>query len=300
MGRSLLIGLLLSGCSEYEYSEVTVSETFVQEDVELVADVLFVVDDSASMSEEQSQLAVNFASFMGLLGASTADFQLGVISMSVDGDDAGLLRGGTYTAATPDLATTAANAFRVGTHGNRVEHGLEAAALALDGRNPGFLRDGAELDIVVLSDEDDQSPGRVEDWLGLYEDAVGRRNTHFHAIVGDLPAGCASLTSAADPGPRYIAASVNTDGFRESICSADYGEALAHSGLDLAGVRDTFVLADYPDPETLTVTVDDAVVEAWSYAPGLNAVVFAADAVPAPGSRITIAYRRIAETEAPA
>lgn len=64
-------------CSEYEVTNLTTEDSFTQTE-EPPADVLFVVDDSASMAEEQQNLSANFGAFLELLGDTTADFRLGV------------------------------------------------------------------------------------------------------------------------------------------------------------------------------------------------------------------------------
>lgn len=156
------------------------------------------------------------------------------------------------------------------------------------------------MNIVVFSDEDDHSGGTVEDWLYAYEDVAGRGNYAVHAIVGDLPEGCASGTSAADAGPRYLAAAVHTDGWRDSICADDYTDILTHVGLDVVGLIDTFVLDAFPAPDTIQVVVDGesvtrAAIDGWDYNPGPNAIVFNGTAVPQPGSRIVVSYKQLGD-----
>lgn len=298
-----LLSIGLIGCSEYEYSELTFDERFDQPDVERKADVLFVVDDSASMVEEQALLQENFRTFVDVLGETYADFQLGVVSTDVDSPEAGLLRGGIVTPDTPDLEGLIAAALDVGTGGSREEQGLAAAALALDGRNPGLHRDGARLNIVVFSDEDDHSDGPVEEWLVAYEQVAGPLQFAVHAVVGDLPAGCASGSSAADAGDRYIAAAVQTEGWRESICADDYTLVLTRVGLDVAGLTDTFPLENVPEPATIVVQVDEVVIpnreaDGWVYDPGDNAIVFDGRAVPRPGMAIGVHYELLAGADA--
>ena len=59
------------------------TEIFLQEPNSLV-DILFVVDSSPSMADEQQLIADGFESFIGTLEESNADFQLGVIDMDMD------------------------------------------------------------------------------------------------------------------------------------------------------------------------------------------------------------------------
>ncbi len=301
----ILPSLLLLGCSEYQYAELVFDERFDQPDVEVRADVLFVIDDSGSMSEEQALLQANFATFVTVMADAYADFQLGITTTDMSSADAGALRGGILTPDTPDLVAVASAAFAVGTHGARDERGLAAGALAASPeKNPDFSREGAKLNVVIFSDEDDHSEGPVEQWLGEFERIAGQ-DFAVHAVVGDLPAGCASGSSAADPGDRYIASAVQTGGWRDSICAEDYTGILTRVGLDVAGLADTFVLERIPEPGTIIVTVDDVVipgrpVDGWQYDPGDNAVVFHGRSVPRPGMSIGVHYELMLGESAPA
>jgi hypothetical protein len=290
---------VLGACSDYDYSQIYVTDLFDQESEPPPSDVLFVIDDSSSMSEEQAVLQANAVVFADALVASGAPFHVGVITTDVSTDAAGVLRGAMLTPDTPDLAGTAAAAFAVGIGGSRDERGLQAAALALDGRNPDFHRDDAVVQIVVLSDEDDHSDGPVGDWLHSYHALAGGEGYALHAIVGDLPSGCASGTSAADPGARYLDAAAQTGGFVDSICADDYEAILGHVGLSVAGLLDTFVLSNFPDPDSIAVWVDSDVVamdpaNGWVYDPGGNAIVFTGTAVPTAGAAITVTYAPLA------
>lgn len=296
--RTLPLALLpLAACSDQGFGTLVFEDTFVQADVEISTDVLFVVDDSASMEEEQDRLASNFGAFVEVLAASYADWQVGVVTTDVEADGAGALRGGILTADTPDLDNAFRAAVVAGTDGSRDEQGLAAAALAADpARNPGFLRVGAAFNVVFVSDEDDHSPESVEHYvatLGTHaEDGL-----QAHALVGDLPAGCASGTSAADAGGRYLDAADATLGFVESICADDYSGLLTRVGLDVAGLADTFPLSRLPAEDSLEVLVDDVAlperaVDGWTYSLGDNAIVFHGRAVPRAGMGIVVRYQK--------
>jgi hypothetical protein len=287
--------LLLVGCSEYEVHEKTFDDVFVQEVEVPRSDVLFVVDDSASMSEEQERLAVNFSTFLDVMADAAADWQLGVTTTDIASDAAGLLRGGIFSPETPDLVAAVGSAVAVGTAGSRDEAGLQAAALATDGRNAGFVRSNADLHVVVFSDEDDASPGEVPDFVAAYRASSGTGIAQVHGVVGDLPAGCASGASAAGPGARYVEAIALTSGWRDSICADDYSGLLLRVGLSAAGLPDTFELQAVPQPDSLQVWVDDVAIHArdidgYTYDSVLNAIVFHGRVIPRPGMEIGVTY----------
>ncbi|MDP2313517.1 MAG: hypothetical protein Q8P41_11475 [Pseudomonadota bacterium] len=287
----------LAACSDQGFGSLTFDDTFVQPDVELSTDVLFVVDDSASMEEEQDRLASNFGAFVEVLASSYADWQVGVVTTDVDVEGAGALRGGLLTADTPDLDAAFRAAVVAGTDGSRDEQGLSAAVLAVDAtRNPGFVRAGSRFNVVFVSDEDDHSPADVQTYLDRLGAAAGA-GFAAHALVGDLPAGCASGTSAADPGGRYLDAADVTLGFVESICADDYTGLLTRVGLDVTGLADTFALSRLPSEDSLEVRVEDVLIperdeDGWTYSLGDNAIVFHGRAVPRAGMEIVVTYQK--------
>ncbi len=167
-------------------------------------DIIFIVDDSGSMADEQQNLADNFASFvdqtfgageyrMGILSADTSSpFQRGGNSQftyhadyphhvnSVDragcfdtNVPVGCFRGDVINSAVMDRATqisTFRNSISVGTCGNGQENGLEAMLKALQQTQPGgcnanFLRPEANLLLVFVSDEDDNGTTLIDTYV---------------------------------------------------------------------------------------------------------------------------------------
>jgi hypothetical protein len=156
-------------------------------------DIVFVIDNSGSMQEEQANLARNFPVFMDeLAGLQGADFQIASVSSDLGagvmsaqqgcgpaGGDRGVfcnVRGNDFCArcgvdvtrgrflrtVNPNYAGNIRNVFTCmstfGTGGCGFEHSLgslRAALLAPE--NAGFVRKDAYLAFVILTDEDDCS-----------------------------------------------------------------------------------------------------------------------------------------------
>lgn len=286
---------LLAACSEYAVHNLTQEDIFEQTE-DPPADVLFVVDDSASMAEEQENLAANFGAFLDLLTDTTADFRLGVTT--TDPDRGGVLVGAFLTPDSADSAATFATQVQVGTNGNRDEQGLAMGAMGLrEDVNPGFLRGDGFAHVVFVSDEDDHSPGSVEDHIAALTAAAIGEGVTAHALVGDLPAGCMSGTSAADAGARYLEVATALGGLSESICADDYGVVLEALGLAVSGWNPVFPLSELAAETTITVWVDEVKiprreVDGWTYSIGENAVVFTGRAIPRPGMGVRVTYQR--------
>lgn len=159
-------------------------------------DILFVVDSSGSMREEQEALLTAFPGFIGILTDSLGlpNLHIAVVSadlgagpygiMGCEGHgDNGLMNntpssscevpsdryivdvaGEGGASRTKNYAGELADVFSciaaLGTQGCGFEQTLESMRRALDGTNPanaGFLRENAALAVIVITDEDDCS-----------------------------------------------------------------------------------------------------------------------------------------------
>ena len=157
-------------------------------------DIVFVVDDSGSMSEEQGNLGSNFPMFADLLlnyvnaDGEHIDFRVAVtttgktVTTNTTINLLGMMQSTTITEmgdngafrkncnvaksylepTDPNLGSTLGCRANVGTGGPGTEMPMMATKLALvdrvmDGTNAGFLRDDALLGVVMLTDEDDSS-----------------------------------------------------------------------------------------------------------------------------------------------
>lgn len=99
-------------------------------------DVLFVVDDSGSMGEEQSNLSKNFSTFVQTADIWKNDYHIGVVTTDMDdGSKMGKLQvaSGTriVTPKTPGGSAVLQNLANQGTNGSGTEQGLAAAEAAI-------------------------------------------------------------------------------------------------------------------------------------------------------------------------
>ncbi|WP_224362421.1 vWA domain-containing protein [Hyalangium versicolor] len=260
-------------------------DTYTQRSASKV-DVLWVVDDSGSMAPRQENLARNFQAFITLFRQGSIDFRLAVATTDVFARPGELV--GTpelLTPDTPELEAAFARNVQVGTLGSAYEEGLEAARLVLERqveegapwrealaaceagceseacradcgvRYPvPFLRPGAFLYLIFVTDEDDRSPYELRAYWRAFEQAQGIGNDGTvvaSAIIGDVPSnGC-----GATPGQRYAELARMTGGEVGSICDAEFAGTLRALATSAVGLRRTFVLSHEPDPETFEVHV---------------------------------------------
>lgn len=126
-------------------------------------DVLFVIDDSCSMSDDQQQLGTNFESFISAFRANQVDFQLGAVTTDMRAmTRSGRLVTPFLTRRTPELPLAFRRMVTVGTRGSGTEQALAAARAAvteplLSSTNVNFIRPDADFALVFVGDEDDQS-----------------------------------------------------------------------------------------------------------------------------------------------
>jgi len=297
MRALVLAGVFVVGCNnDFEINREVNVESFAQPARAEGVDILWIVDDSASMFEEQAQLELHADSFISYLSAVPVDFRLGVTSTDLSVDEPGVLVGDVLSPETPGLSDAFAAQIRHDEDGSRDEMGFEAAILAADpdGVNSGFNRTAADLEVIFFTDEDDNSE---LDALGLLEALEAGRDggVVVNSVVGDPPSGCASLEAAADAGVKYIEAQELSLGLRESICALDYGAMLERVALRVLGMETHFYLAKVPSPASMEVIIDGAHIPSrerhgWQYEPGINAIVFDGYAVPRPGAEVVVRY----------
>lgn len=228
-------------------------------------DVLWVIDDSCSMADEQQKLAENFPLFIEFFLDSGLDWHIGVLSTDMTANSkSGKLQGAAgfkyLDNDVPNPAGLFADMAQLGTGGSFEEKGRAAAYAALtdpllSGYNAGFYRDEASLHLVAISDEEDQSgnnPTRNE-FIGFLRSLKQEDDmVTFSSIVGPNPAACGAQT-----GSNYHAVTNAIGGIIESICEDDWAPVLEELGLQAAGLRREYFLSELPVADSIRVYVED-------------------------------------------
>ncbi|MCP4871033.1 MAG: choice-of-anchor D domain-containing protein [Proteobacteria bacterium] len=264
-------------------------------------DILFTVDNSCSMSDEQSALAVNFASFLQIVDALDIDYHLGVATTDIG--DGGQLQGSVpiITPSTPDPGGTFSANVNLGINGSGIEQGFHNAWQALEaavnnvGVNGGFLRDEAGLRLIMVSDEQEQSSSVMGwspvDYIGYYQSLKANPE---HLVVSDITGGmtgCSGAGGSASSGSDYVTGTNMTGGISASICDPNWVSTLSALGWLSQSFADTFELSQTPVEDTIEVRLNDVpVFVGWVYDSALNAIVFDVDHVPENGDGLEIEY----------
>lgn len=308
--KALALALLAAGCSEFGVSDhdeivqdpIILTDSFTQSPLPKL-DVLWVIDDTPSMGDEQAALTEALSVFAQGLDDAGLAWQVGVVRTDISGDDAGVLQGLPWviTPALDDPALALAEAAAVGLTGQPPEAGLAAAWLALSeplmsGLNRGLRRSDAALHVVVVSDGDDASEqvlgGNPDEAFTLFlEDEADRTSQPavLSALVGDAPDGCAGPGGSAQPGSRYIAVAEATGGVVQSICEPDFSPLVSALAQDTVPWPVQFELTERPVQDTVRVEVDGIRLDqGWALQTSPAAIVF--EQPPAAGAEIQVRY----------
>lgn len=325
----IVLSILGAGCSDYDLQgsedaqgKYNPPDLAAEEQVDRITqvtipavDVLWVVDNSCSMEEEQRALRDNFGSFMQYFTGSGLDYHVGVVSTDMDNrqESGKLILDSSRDSRYIDNTMTEAEALSsfqdrtlLGVNGSGTESGLDAVMAALTTEryttNDGFYRDEASLSIVIISDEPDQSDVSVNEftsWIGgLKTDE--EYSVTFSAIVGPDRSTC----PAAERGTYYIEVATQLDGIIWPICTEDWSSVLEELGLRAAGLKQEFFLSLVPVGESIAVTVTDTdgVVTPyiadtdWNYSRTRNSISFT-EFTPLPLNVVEITYQVLASKQ---
>lgn len=253
------------------------------------SDILFAVDQSGSMDDDQTRLANNFTTFITQLSGYSNDWQI-----TVANDDNGCNRSGILTPSVSDYEGKFRTAVSGG-GGAYTESLLTVGANAIENTdsgdcNTGFIRADAMLHLILVSDEPEQSNWTSgSSWSDLVSAIIAKKGSSgmvkISAIAGPVPGGC----SSADAGTGYSEAVAATGGVFLSICS-DWANPTNLAMLAEASInQDTFLLSHDAVEETIAVQVNGATRTTWYYEAIDNSVVFT-EKIPEEGDVVEISY----------
>ena len=267
-------------------------DTFTQEAIPIL-DVLWVIDNSGSMSPFQSHLSTNISAFMNVFSQSGADYHMAVITTDRWSFQQVL------TPNTPHVDSVLSSLVQVGINGSGNEKGIEMSVASLSsssyaGPGSSFFRTEALLVVIYVSDEQDSSNPGWSSHIAFFDNLKPNGGFVPYGVIGDVPGGCTYSgpfgQRVAQSGNGYYDLIDHYGGNWYSICAQDWGVQLQ----DLAGEvtsRRNFALTE-PDPieSTITVYVNGQVSTDWTYESNDNWVVFNEGHFPEEGQTIRIEY----------
>ncbi len=236
-----------------------VIDEYNQEFIRL-ADILWLVDDSGSMADFQASVDSNRTYFESQLGGYELDLHVETLNVG------------------ENLLSTASTM-------------LSPPMTDQGGPMEGFLREEAGLQVFIVSDEDDQSAGDVQDHVQTLQSLkADPAHVNVSAVSGQAN-GCSDGQASAFPAPRLELAVTLSGGDSASICDPSWYPQLDAVSWLPGTWQDTFDLTQFPVEETIEVELNHVpVYVGWTFDGVYNAVVFEPDYTPGAGDLITISY----------
>lgn len=293
--------LLLSACDKggSQFSVLSESAQYQQQSTfePRKLDVLFVVDNSGSMSSSQTSLANNFPSFINYFKDRGYDFKIAVTTSDAFYGDQFVTSGCSLCNAqqarfrsttnpriyvidnaTPNLEAVFAQNVNVGTSGSGDERAFSSFKAALTSTyNTGFHRNLAYLAVIIVSDEEDFSHNdinlnesysqptlhSVTSYKTFLETFTGgQADTDFSvSTISILDNACrTALGSGRKIGQRYMQLADATGGSKNSLCT-NFNTILNSISNQIANqIKAQFFLTRTPILSSIRVIIEGLVV----------------------------------------
>lgn len=262
-------------------------QSWIQRSVSLV-DIIWVIDNSGSMQVHQSNLIQNMSLFMNMFLSFSPDYQMVFITTDNPSFVGGLSIDQTNTSPTSDASYIVST---IGVGGHSQEQGLEMLRICLDiGDCRDWIREGAMLVPIFLSDEADHSPISIRAYQNYFDNIRPNAFLPF-GIIGDVPGGCNFSTLGATAGFGYADVIDYYNSQWWSICGQDWGLQMEEVAVSVA-LDSSFVL----DEEGVIVDSIQVYVngqlreEGWEWNENLNSIVFDFESIPLANDLIEVSY----------
>lgn len=298
--RLLLFSLLLTSFATVQAAQINNVQSFPGK-VEIHVkpelnelDVLFVVDNSGSMTTFQKSMIDNVPALTQTLIKSGVHVHAGVTTTDMDPMSRESGSGGRFTgnvkvadSKLSDFGSVLSRNLAVGVNGSATERPLAAIQAALSEPvlsvdHPEFYRPRAQLAVVVLTDAADQSenvtPKSITTFLQSLKTGMDKQVTLSSIQVVDEKSECAK--NGEDQSPKMAEAVKLLGGKLVDICASDFGSQLGNLGLDLVKkVTLEIPLTTAPVVSSIVVTFGATTLVAgdmhygWVYDSAKNAVI---------------------------
>jgi hypothetical protein len=283
-----------NGCSK------SVVENFQQAaDETKKLDIMWIIDNSGSMRDEQEALGRNFDAFIREFINRNVDFKMAITTTDTRSQYKGVMVHGSEEKLNSRAAQQNPTKFiadfnqmvRVGTSGSGNEKGLEASEGFMQRYSKTFLREDAYLAVVILSDEEDQSPHSpiyYADYLKQHKREGGLVKVYSIVDVNLTNKGSSGITTGY---ARYAEVSKKTAGTVADI-REDFYRVLSEMGESIINLLDSFALAHQPIDGTLRVYVNDILVTNYTYDKTSSSIKFDRNDLPPVGAKIKVTYMK--------
>lgn len=259
-------------------------------------DILWVVDNSGSMGDEQASLATNFNTFIGKFLDQDINFKMGIVTTDPRVAFAGIPVANSLNLLTYAHAQSDENAFianymnmiQVGIVGSGSERGLYTSKVFFENYANNWLREDAYLAVIYVSDEEDQSPESTAAYISYLKGLKTNANKVKAHVIVDVNA---TQPNGATSGSERYKAVANATGGTISEITSNFGDSLDDIAEQIVNLSLSFTLTSTPINGSVQVFVDNVESFDWTYDAQLNAIAFDSNHVPDSGSAIKVKYQ---------
>ena len=279
-----------------QYQSVT--DEFVQDqNAPKKLDILWVVDNSGSMSDNQNALAYNFEVFINQFVNKNVDFKMAITTTDPRQSLVGEIWNNSHLYLNSEkiqqnkdqFILDFKNLIKVGTRGSGIESGILASRKFVEKHHTTFLRSDAYFVIFYISDEEDQSPGAVQSYIDyILQKKSNPGLIKAYSIVNMSKT--YSTSGLANGYSRYQTVSEQTSGSVSDI-NENFYETLIKIGENIAILIDSFALSKQPSGAIKVFVNNNEILDGWSFDINTRSIMFDQNAVPNSGSTIKIVYQ---------
>ncbi|HXH30937.1 MAG TPA: Ig-like domain-containing protein [Bacteriovoracaceae bacterium] len=285
------------------YNEVT--DNFTQTVAKKELEILWVVDNSVSMDDEQEALSSNFESFINqFITSRDVPFRMGITKTTPGCYSP--INGLLIPESDTKLNSTALeqnqtqfiddfkSMIKVGTTYDDcagIESGLHAVEGFLQRYSATHVKRDTYLAIVILTDESDKSSKTAEEYVNLfrtYKDSQGLIKVYTICDVNKTNFGPGISLNDRNCDKDTLASQL-TSGVVSNIYG-DFASDLSTLGKNLTTLVDSHALSRVPTPGSLKVFVNDEEETDYSYDAATNSIKFNAGSIPTTGAAIRVVY----------
>lgn len=242
-------------------------------------DIVWVIDQSGSMSGEIAMVKANMNAFASFISTQKVDYRVVLVAARYNHSRAICIA---QPLAGPNCGD--GQRFRqidqsVGSHDalTRLQQHI--------GTIESFMRPGSIRHFVAVTDDESSLPGVAFDAL-LRARSPDYADYVFHSIVGLNGGGC-----VAGVGNQYITLSNLTQGLKAHICNANWAQVFNALGQNVATATTKLKLNKKPLPGTIKVTFDGFQASEgphWKYDATVNQIIIVKQ--PQAGAKIKVCY----------
>ena len=244
-------------------------------------DILFMVDNSKSMTQYQQRLSSKIPDMISALNSLKMDYHVAVTSSTMTTNLANYPMSrqllGSPKFLTQENISLLSDRLLVGDAGSDLNRGLDAIAFVTGPYAarfaPGYLRNDALFVVVMLGDEDDRSSefgvADSDDFVNYMNKikppfADGSRAWIANLIGTTQAQTCDNLGGYLAIGVNYLRLVTGSNGIKESICSGDLSVAVSNIKARIIDQLTRFKLKSAPVKSSIRVSISGRTISEGS------------------------------------